>query len=83
MLESMASGVPIVSTRAGQATELIDDGVNGRLVDVEDAEALADALADDRLPELVPAGRETALANDKRAQEPLWREFFEGFVAHA
>ena len=83
VLESMASGVPIVSTRVGQATELIDDGVNGRLVDVEDAEALADALADDRLPGLVGAARETALANDKRTQEPLWRAFFEGFVAHA
>ena len=83
VLESMASGVPIVSTRSGQATELIDDGVNGRLVDVEDAEALADALADDRLPGLVGAARETALANDKRTQEPLWRAFFEGFVAHA
>src|SRR5438477_12249270 len=37
VLESMASGVPVVSTRAGQAPELIEDGVNGRLVDVEDA----------------------------------------------
>lgn len=83
VLESMASGVPIVSTRSGQATELIEDGANGRLVEVEDPEALADALADDRLPELVAAARETALANDKHAQEPLWRAFFDGFVAHA
>jgi glycosyltransferase involved in cell wall biosynthesis len=83
VLEAMASGVPIVSTRAGQATELIRDRVNGRLVDVENAEALADALADDHLPRLVPAGRETALANDKQAQDPLWRAFFDGFVAHA
>ena len=45
--------------------------------------ALADALADDRLAELIAAGRETALANDKHAQEPLWRSFFDGFVAHA
>ncbi len=57
--------------------------MNGRLVDVEDAEALADALADDRLPGFVAAARETALRNDKRAQEPLWRAFFDGFVAHA
>ena len=83
VLEAMASGVPIVSTRSGQATELIRDRENGRLVDVEDAEGLADALADDRLPELVGAARETALANDKEAQEPLWRAFFDGFVAHA
>ena len=44
VLEAMASGVPIVSTRVGQATELIRDGENGRLVEVEDAEALAEAL---------------------------------------
>jgi glycosyltransferase involved in cell wall biosynthesis len=83
VLEAMASGVPIVSTRTGQAAELILDGKNGRLVEVEDAEALADALADDHLSELIVAGRETALANDKHAQEPLWRSFFDGFVAHA
>ena len=83
VLEAMASGVPIVSTRAGQATELIRDCVNGRLVDVEDAAALADALADERLRDYTDAGRETALANDKVAQEPLWRAFFDGFVAHA
>ena len=83
VLEAMASGVSIVSTRAGQATELIRDRVNGRLVDVEDAEALAEALADERLRDYVAAGRETALANDKVAQEPLWRAFFDGFVAHA
>ena len=83
VLEAMASGVPIVSTRSGQATELMEDGVNGRLVEVDDAEALAEALADDNLPMYVAAGRETALANDKVAQEPLWRAFFDGFVAHA
>ena len=83
VLEAMASGIPVVSTRTGQATELIDDGVNGRLVEVEDVEALAEALADERLPALVAAARDTALANDKRAQEPLWREFFDGFVTHA
>lgn len=83
VLESMASGVPIVSTRVGQATDLIVDGVNGRLVDVEDVEALAEALADDRLRSFVAAGRETATANSYDAQEPLWRSFFDGFVTHA
>jgi glycosyltransferase involved in cell wall biosynthesis len=83
VLEAMASGVPVVSTRSGQATELIRDRVNGRLVDIEDADALATSLADDGLPGLVTAARETAQANDKEAQEPLWRAFFDGFVAHA
>jgi glycosyltransferase involved in cell wall biosynthesis len=84
VLEAMASGVPVVSTRVGQAAELIEDGVNGRLVDVGDAAALASALvevAGDRA--LVEAGRETAVANSYDAQLALWRRFFDGFVDHA
>ena len=82
VLESMASGVPVVSTRVGQATEIVRDGENGWLVDVEDAAALAERLAAvDR--STVPAGIETARSNAYSAQVPLWRAFFDGFVAHA
>src|SRR4029077_1388467 len=42
-LESMASGVPLVTTRVGQAADLVRDGVNGWLLDVGDAEGLAGA----------------------------------------
>jgi glycosyltransferase involved in cell wall biosynthesis len=82
VLEAMASGVPVVSTRVGQAAELIRDGENGWLVDVEDADALAERLAavDGRT---VAAGRETARANSYEAQLPLWRDFFHGFVERA
>jgi glycosyltransferase involved in cell wall biosynthesis len=83
VLEAMASGVPIVSTRVGQATELVRDRVNGRLVDVEDVDALVDALTEDRLASSVAAGRETAAANCYEAQRPLWGAFFDGFVSHA
>jgi glycosyltransferase involved in cell wall biosynthesis len=44
-LEAMASGVPIVSSRSGMPADLIDSGVNGLLVNVGDAEALASAAA--------------------------------------
>jgi glycosyltransferase involved in cell wall biosynthesis len=82
VLEAMASGVPVVSTRVGQAAEIIRDGENGWLVDVEDAEGLAERLAAvDR--STVAAGLETARANAYDAQLPLWRAFFDGFVAHA
>ena len=84
VLEAMASGIRVASTRVGQAAELIVDRVNGRLVDVEDADALASAVveaADDR--GLVAAGLETANANSVDAQLPLWRRFFAGFVEHA
>ena len=41
ILEAMATGVPLVTTRVGQAQELVDDGRNGLIVDVEDSDALA------------------------------------------
>ena len=81
VLEAMASGVPVVSTRVGQAAEIIRDGENGWLVDVEDAEALAARLASADLS-TVAAGLETARANAYAAQAPLWHSFFDGFVAH-
>jgi len=37
----MASGVPILTTKVGMAPDLVTDGVNGGLVEVEDARALA------------------------------------------
>jgi glycosyltransferase involved in cell wall biosynthesis len=84
VLEAMASGIAVASTRVGQAAELIEDAVNGRLVDVDDADALASALvaaAGDR--RIVSAGLATAAANSYEAQLPLWRRFFDGFVEHA
>ena len=44
LLEAGALGLPIVATRAGGNTELIEDEVNGLLVPVGDTEALTRAL---------------------------------------
>ena len=41
LLESMATGVPVVSTRVGMAADLIEDGTNGFLCDIDDVDALA------------------------------------------
>ena len=45
LAESMASGVPVVSTRVGQSVDVIQHGLNGLLADVGDAEGLAQNLA--------------------------------------
>jgi L-malate glycosyltransferase len=46
LVEAAAAKVPIVCTNAGGMPELITDGVTGRLVDVENPTALADAIVD-------------------------------------
>ena len=85
VLEAMATGVPLVSTRVGQATELVVDGDNGLLADVDDVDALAGAVQrvhdDDALRRrLRPAGRATAEAHAEERLDPLWRDLLDGFV---
>lgn len=85
VLESMASGVPLVSTPVGQATDLIEDGKNGFLVPAEDTEAMADRLreiAEEKVDRetISQAGLATAAQNDYASQVNLWRNFFRGFV---
>jgi glycosyltransferase involved in cell wall biosynthesis len=68
LLEAMACGLPSIATRLRGATDaIIEDGVNGRLVPVDDEPALADALggllADRAAAQTLGIrGRETVLA---------------------
>jgi glycosyltransferase involved in cell wall biosynthesis len=85
VLESMASGIPLVTTRVGQAMDLVRHGQNGWLAEVEDAEGLAHwaeyALAhQSELAPVLHQGQQTAEANSYKAQIPLWRVFMRGFV---
>ncbi|MFQ5614412.1 MAG: glycosyltransferase [Anaerolineae bacterium] len=45
VLEAMACGLPVVGSRAPGLDQLVEDGVNGYLVEVNDVPALADRLA--------------------------------------
>ena len=44
VVEALSQGLPVVATRAAALAEIVDDGVNGRLVPPEDPAALAEAL---------------------------------------
>jgi glycosyltransferase involved in cell wall biosynthesis len=85
VLESMATGVPLVTTRVGQASELVADGENGLLVDVDDVSALVSAVerlySDSALAaRLRDAGRPTAEAHAEERLDRRWAELLEGFV---
>lgn len=86
VLESMATGVPLVTTRVGQAADLVERGVNGWMVDVEDVEALAGRVvhvasaSEEELARMRTAGRATADANSYPAMRSKWRALLDGFV---
>jgi glycosyltransferase involved in cell wall biosynthesis len=45
MLEALACGTPVVATRRGSVPEIVEDGVNGVLVDADaDVDEIARAL---------------------------------------
>jgi UDP-glucose:(heptosyl)LPS alpha-1,3-glucosyltransferase len=68
-LEALASGLPIVTSTEAGGSELIEEGVNGAVVDPRDAKALATAV--ERFREMSAAGREAAGAAARRAAEPF------------
>lgn len=86
ILESMASGVPIVSTRVGQAADIILHEQNGWIVEVEDPDALTHCvqfvygLSDKDLASILVRGRATAISMSYSSQLLLWAEFMKGFV---
>jgi glycosyltransferase involved in cell wall biosynthesis len=86
VLESMSAGVPLVTTRVGQAPDLVADGDNGLLADVDDVPALAAAVVrvhDDTAlaNKLRERGRPTAEAHAEELLDPRWAQLLEGFMA--
>jgi N-acetyl-alpha-D-glucosaminyl L-malate synthase BshA len=88
-LEAMACKVPSISTRVGGVSELIEDGVTGRLFAVGDVDAMAAAaielLNDDaRLAAMANAGRRAA--QDRYCASriiPVYEEYYERVLARA
>jgi glycosyltransferase involved in cell wall biosynthesis len=79
LLEAGACGRPVVATAAIGNVDTIRDGETGRLVPVDDANALADAIADliDR-----PETRERLAANLHHSvrEEFTWQRAYEQFI---
>ena len=46
LLEAMACRTPVIATRTGAAEDFIDDGVEGYVVDIDDAQAMGARLID-------------------------------------
>ena len=44
IVEAMAAGMPIIATTSEGAVEIVDDGATGKLVPVDNPEALAEAI---------------------------------------
>ena len=85
MLESLATGVPFVSTRVGQTSEIVVDGQSGLLADIDDIEALAHAVervrADAALADgLRSAGREQAERFSYPRLDQHWGRLLETLV---
>ena len=86
VLEAMATGVPLVSTRVGQAADLVTHDENGWLVPIEDVDGIVDSTchvfeaAAEELERVRLAGRATAERNSYVALRPRWRDLLDGFV---
>jgi glycosyltransferase involved in cell wall biosynthesis len=85
VLESMATGVPLVTTRVGQAMDLVRHEQNAWMVDIEDHEGLAHRVEwlyyhSNDIQGVIKEGRKTAECNSYLSQDPLWRNFMQGFV---
>ena len=87
VLESMATRVPLVTTRVGQAADLVRHGENGWMVEPEDVEGLVAstlqvaAAGERELAPVLDAGRACAEESSYEALRPRWRALLDGFVA--
>ncbi len=80
-LESMAKGIPLVTTAVGQCADLVKNGQNAMMSPIDDLSALSDTALQiwrdqDLRKHLAENGFQTAEANSLSNQLPLWKEYF-------
>lgn len=85
ILEAMASGVPLVTTRVGQAMDLVRHGQNGWITEVGAVNELEKWVTyvyehQGAIQTVLENGRKTAEANTYTSQTHLWKKFLKGFV---
>ena len=85
ILEAMASGVPLITTKVGQAIDLVRHEENGWMVECGDVEGLAHSAEiilsrSAAYQNILVDARKTAEANSYTAQIPLWKKYFEDYV---
>jgi glycosyltransferase involved in cell wall biosynthesis len=80
LLEAMACRTPVISTRTGAAEDVIREGINGHIVELGDAEAMGDRIADllEASPERWKAMSDAAY---DQAQGYSWDEAARRFLA--
>ena len=83
LTESMAAGIPLVSTKVGMAPDIIEDGVNGLLADADDVEVLAakaaEIIGDQELAgRLISNGLKTV---GKYSWQEIARQYYEGIYS--
>lgn len=83
ILEAMAAGLPIVSTRVGGVDEAATEGQNALFAEAGDAHGLAEAMIrmaqSPDLAKMGASGRQTV--QDRFNIEKTWREYYQLFVS--
>jgi glycosyltransferase involved in cell wall biosynthesis len=78
LLEAMASGISVVSSRVGGAQDMITEGVSGYTFDVSDVEALVDSVQ--RIVTEPGKLREMGIAARQHAEQQSWPHMMDELI---